>query len=702
MMQFDFLSQSVEYARGVGPVKGDVLKKELGIFTFGDLLTYYPYRYVDRSRFHTVSEIREEGLWVQLTGRIIGIQVHGEKRKSRLTVLFADQTGSMELVWFQGLKWIMDRLEKGREYVIFGRTSKFGNRFNLPHPEVELLSDFKSAPHDKFQPLYNTTEKMKNKGLDSRGVSRIIKVLMHQAAGSIPETLPDWLVRNQKLYSLEDALRHIHFPESLEQLDYARFRLKYEELLLIQLHLLSLKRNRYDKIAGYQFTVVGDLLHQFYEKNLPFELTNAQKRVVRELRQDMGSGHQMNRLLQGDVGSGKTLVALMAALIAIGNGYQVAIMAPTEILANQHFNTINKFLLNLPVKVDILTGSAKSKRRKKLLEDLRNGEINILIGTHALIEDKVVFTRLGLAVIDEQHRFGVEQRAKLWSKSEILPHVLVMTATPIPRTLAMTLYGDLDYSVIDEMPPGRKPVKTIHQLDSKRLNVFSFVKQQIDAGRQVYFVYPLIEESEKLDLKDLMDGFESITRAFPLPEYAVSIVHGRMNPEDKDYEMDRFVRGETNIMVSTTVIEVGVDVPNASVMVIESAERFGLSQLHQLRGRVGRGADQSYCILMTDVKLTAEARTRINTMVSTTDGFEIADVDLSLRGPGDMQGTRQSGMPDLKIADLGKDDKILRQARDMANLILERDPGLKHEANLRFQQALRNKFREAAIYAMVG
>jgi ATP-dependent DNA helicase RecG len=702
MMQYDFLSQSIEYAKGVGPVKGDVLKKELGIFTFSDLLTYYPYRYVDRSRFYRLSEIQEEGQWVQVVGKIIGIQVHGEKRKSRLTALFADETGSIELIWFQGFKWIMDKLEQGREYVVFGRTSKFSNRLNLPHPEVELLSDFRAAPRDKFQPLYNTTEKMKNKGLDSRGLSRIIKVMLQQVARSIPESLPDWLIANQKLYSFEEALGSIHFPGSEEQLDYARFRLKYEELLLIQLHLLSLKRNRYDKVTGYRFTIVGELLHRFYAKNLPFELTGAQKRVVRELRRDMASGHQMNRLLQGDVGSGKTLVALMAALIAIGNGYQVAIMAPTEILANQHLNTIRKFLMDLPVKVDILTGSVKAKVRKKLLEELKNGEINILIGTHALIEDKVVFAKLGLAVIDEQHRFGVEQRAKLWSKSEILPHVLVMTATPIPRTLAMTLYGDLDYSVIDEMPPGRKPVKTVHQLDSKRLNVFSFVKQQVDAGRQAYFVYPLIEESEKLDLKDLMDGFESITRAFPLPQYAVSIVHGKMNPEEKDYEMDRFVRGETNIMVSTTVIEVGVDVPNASVMVIESAERFGLSQLHQLRGRVGRGADQSYCILMTDFKLTTEARTRINTMVSTNDGFEIADVDLSLRGPGDMQGTRQSGLPDLKIADLGKDDKILRQARDMANLILEKDPGLRHEGNQRLRLALRKKFTDAAIYAMVG
>jgi ATP-dependent DNA helicase RecG len=702
MMQHDFLSQSIEYARGVGPVKGDVLKTELGIFTFGDMLSCYPYRYIDRSRFHTISEIREEGLWVQIIGKIIAIQVQGEKRKSRLTALFADQTGSIELVWFQGIKWIQDKLEKNREYVIFGRTSMFSNRFNLAHPEVELLSDFRNAPKDKFLPLYNTTEKMKNKGLDSRGIARIIKVLVQQAYLSVPENLPDWLIRNRNLCSLQEALRFIHFPETLEQLEVARYRLKYEELLLLQLHLLSLKQNRYDKIAGQRFDKTGELLHRFYEDDLPFELTGAQKRVIREIRQDMGSGHQMNRLLQGDVGSGKTLVALMAALIAIGNGCQVAIMAPTEILANQHFNTINKFLNNMPVRTDILTGSAKSKRRKKLLEELQSGEIHILIGTHALIEERVVFARLGLAVIDEQHRFGVEQRAKLWGKSEIPPHVLVMTATPIPRTLAMTLYGDLDYSVIDELPPGRKPVKTVHQTDSHRLTVFNFVKQQVNAGRQAYFVYPLIDESEKLDLKDLADGFESVSREFPLPEYAVSMVHGKMNPEVKDYEMERFVKGETNIMVSTTVIEVGVDVPNASVMVIESAERFGLSQLHQLRGRVGRGADQSYCILMTGVKLTTEAKTRINTMVSTTDGFEIADVDLSLRGPGDMQGTRQSGMPDLKIADLGKDDKILRQAREMAQLILERDPGLTHQANQLLRLALKNKFREEAIYAMVG
>lgn len=701
-MQYDFLSQSIEYAKGVGPVKGDVLKKELNIFSFGDMLSYYPYRYVDRSRFHQINQIMEEGAYVQLVGKIIGVQVHGEKRRSRLTALFQDKTGTIELIWFQGLKWIQDKLIPGKEYVIFGRTSVFSNRFNIPHPEVELLSEFSAAPRDKFQPLYNTTEKMKSKGLDSRGIARVMKSLLSQAVNSVPETLPPWLLARVNLISLDQAYRWIHFPDSEESLNSATYRLKYEELLLIQLHLLSIKHNRYQKIQGFQFSLVGNYFHGFYSQNLPFQLTGAQKRVIKELRADMGSGRQMNRLLQGDVGSGKTLVALMAALIAIDNGFQAAIMAPTEILANQHFKTISGFLDGLDLNVDILTGSAKTARRRKLLEELTDGKINILIGTHALIEDQVVFAKLGLAVIDEQHRFGVEQRAKLWSKSEFPPHVLVMTATPIPRTLAMTLYGDLDYSVLDELPPGRKPVKTVHYYDAKRNTVFDFVRSQIKLGRQAYFVYPLIDESEKLDLKDLMDGYDSITRAFPLPDYAVSIVHGKMNPDDKDFEMQRFVKGETQIMVSTTVIEVGVDVPNASVMIIESAQRFGLSQLHQLRGRVGRGADQSFCILMTDYKLSADAKKRITTMVNTNDGFEIADVDLSLRGPGDLQGTRQSGLPDLKIADLAKDEKILKHARDIASRILEKDPSLSLPANLLLKNTLKSKFKGAAIYASVG
>ena len=701
-MSYDLLLQAVEYAKGVGPVKGDVLKKELMVFTFEDILTYYPYRYVDRSRFHTIEQITEEGVFVQLVGKIIGIQIHGLKRKARMTALFQDKTGTIELIWFQGLKWIQDKIVQGKEYVIFGKTTLFNNRFNIPHPEVELYSDFVASPKDKFQPLYNTTEKMKSKGLDSRGISRIIKNLIAQAANMIPETLPQWLITRTSMVSLEQAFRMIHFPDSPQSLESARYRLKYEELFLIQLHLLSVKHNRSEKVIGVRFPVVGKLFHQFFNQKLPFELTNAQKRVIKEIRNDMGSGKQMNRLLQGDVGSGKTLVALMAALIAADNGYQSAIMAPTEILATQHYKTINTFLSELDISIGFLTGSTKTAERKRTLQRLKESGIDIMIGTHALIEQQVVFPKLGLAVIDEQHKFGVEQRARLWNRNEQPPHVLVMTATPIPRTLAMTLYGDLDYSVIDELPPGRKPVKTLHSYDAKRNSLFDFVRRQIAQGRQIYFVYPLIEESEKLDLKDLMDGYESITRAFPLPDYAVSIVHGKMNQADKDFEMERFVKGETQIMVSTTVIEVGVDVPNASVMVIESAERFGLSQLHQLRGRVGRGADQSYCILMTDYKLTADGKKRIATMVNSNDGFEIADVDLSLRGPGDLQGTRQSGLPEFKIADLGKDDKILKDAREMASMILDKDPGLNHPANALLKKTLKTKFKEAAVYANVG
>jgi ATP-dependent DNA helicase RecG len=701
-MQHDLMSQPVEYAKGVGPVKGEVLKKELNLFTFDDLLNYYPYRYVDRSRFVTIAGIREEGTYVQVVGKILGIQVHGEKRKARLTALLQDHTGTIELIWFQGLKWITDKLVTGKEFVVFGRTGSFSNRFNIPHPEIELLEEFNAAVQDKFQPLYNTTEKMKAKGLDSRGIARVIKGVLAMASHAIPETLPNWLTLRLNLMSRAEAIAAVHFPRSPEAVEKARYRLIYEELLLIQLHLLSIKHNRYQKVKGNMFSNVGPLFHQFYNENLPFELTAAQKRVVKELRADMGSGKQMNRLLQGDVGSGKTLVALLSALIAADNGYQTAIMAPTEILANQHLKTMLKFLNGMDIRVEMLTGSSKTAQRRKILEDLQRGDIQIMIGTHALIEDRVVFANLGLVVIDEQHRFGVEQRARLWSKSELPPHVLVMTATPIPRTLAMTLYGDLDVSNIDELPPGRKPVKTIHAYDARRNAIFDFVKQQIALGRQAYFVYPLIEESEKLDLKDLMDGFESISRAFPLPIYAVSMVHGKMNPEIKEYEMSRFVRGETQLMVSTTVIEVGVDVPNASVMVIENAERFGLSQLHQLRGRVGRGADQSWCILMTDFKLSADAKLRIKTMVQTNDGFEIADVDLSLRGPGDLQGTRQSGLPDLKIADLVKDEKILKEAREIAQRILAKDPGLIHPSNELLKRTLKAKFREAAIYASVG
>ena len=698
----EFLKQPVEYVKGVGPVKGDTLKKELGIFTFEDLLYYFPYRYVNRSVFHNIADIREDGNFVQLKGRIVAMQTQGEKRKARLVALFQDDSGAIELIWFQGLKWISEKLQEGRSYVIFGRVSKFGSRFSLAHPEAELLEEFMNAPRDPFQPLYNTTEKMKMKGLDSRGVARILKGLVAGAKTAVTETLPDWLLQSEKLAGRVDAIAHIHFPANEEALASARMRFKYEELFLLQLHLLSIRQHRHTAVKGIRFAATGKLLHDFYHRNLPFELTGAQKRVIREIRTDMGSGSQMNRLLQGDVGSGKTLVALMAALIAIGNGYQAAFMAPTEILAAQHFRTITAFLQGMGVETALLTGSTRPAERKALLHKLKEGTIQLLIGTHALLEDSVTFSRLGMAVVDEQHKFGVDQRAKIRKGGIVPPHVLVMTATPIPRTLAMTLYGDLDYSVIDEMPPGRKAVKTLHYFDAKRNLVFDFLKQQIAAGRQVYVVYPLIQESEKLDLKDLTDGYESITRAFPLPQYAVSIVHGKMSPEVKEYEMNRFIKGETNILVSTTVIEVGVDVPNASVMVIESAQRFGLSQLHQLRGRVGRGAEQSYCILMTDYELTSDAKKRMATMVETTDGFRIADVDLSLRGPGDLQGTRQSGLPDFKIADLAKDEAIMKKSREMASRILAKDPALAHPANKLLREAMKTLYGGDAGYAVVG
>lgn len=697
----DFLSRSIEYAKGVGPARGELLNKELNVFTFKDILSHYPYRYIDRSSFSSVKDISEEGLYVQLVGKIISIQFHGDKKRTRMVALFADKTGTVELVWFRGIKWISDKVQSGSEYVIFGRVTSFNKRFNIAHPELELLTEFKKTPREKYQPLYSSTEKMKSKGLDTRGIQKIIKGILSHPELSIPETIPGWLLQRLQLLPRRNSVVEIHSPKSLRSLENARYRLKFEELLQIQLHLISIRNHRKKNIPGHKFSKVGKLFYKFFEENLPFNLTNAQKRVIKEIRADIGSGKQMNRLLQGDVGSGKTLVALMAALIAADNGFQAAIMAPTEILAQQHFNTIMKFLSGIDVSTALLTGSTKPAQRRTTLNKLETGEINILVGTHALIEDKVVFHKLGLAIVDEQHKFGVEQRARLKAKNKIPPHILVMTATPIPRTLAMTLYGDLDYSVIDELPPGRKPVKTVHFYDEKRNTLFDFVKEQVSLGRQAYFVYPLIEESEKLDLKDLMDGFESISRTFPLPKYAVSIVHGKMPSETKEYEMNRFVKGETDIMVSTTVIEVGVDVPNATIMVIESAQRFGLSQLHQLRGRVGRGAEKSWCILMTDYNLSADAGKRIATMTSSNDGFEIAEVDLSLRGPGDIQGTRQSGLPELKIADLVEDEKILKDARDIALHVLDKDPALSHPANFLLKSSLKEKFGDKN-YASVG
>ncbi|HEX7412176.1 MAG TPA: ATP-dependent DNA helicase RecG [Bacteroidales bacterium] len=687
-MSQQFLETKVEFLKGVGPKKAESLTRELNIRTFDDLITYYPFRYVDRSRFYTVSEINDESAYVQLRGKITGIQLLGTGHATRLSATFRDATGSIELIWFQGIKWVKDKFSADEEYVVFGKPSLYNGRYNITHPEVETWVLHATQAADTLQPFYNTTEKLKAQGLTSRAIGKLTHMLVTSAKGRLSETLPDEILQSEKLIGIEEALTNIHFPPNPAALAKAEKRIKFEELFFIQLRLLKLKILRMQKLEGLKFPVIGELFNSFYHKYLPFELTGAQKKVLREIRADLGSGHQMNRLLQGDVGSGKTLVALMSMLIALDNGYQACLMAPTELLANQHFATISRMLSGMPVQIDLLTGNTKKTQRRQLHENLAAGELHILIGTHALIEDTVIFSKLGLVIIDEQHRFGVEQRARMWSKSPVLPHILVMTATPIPRTLAMTLYGDLDYSVIDELPPGRKPVKTYHFFDKDLPKVFGFMKRQIEEGRQIYVVYPLIKESEKLDLKDLMEGYETIVREFPPPEYAVCMVHGQMKSADKESEMQRFVRGETHIMVATTVIEVGVDVPNASVMVIENAERFGLSQLHQLRGRVGRGADFSHCLLLTSYKLTMDGRKRIETMVRTSDGFEIADTDLRLRGPGDLEGTQQSGIVDLKLADIIHDERIIREARELATVILDDDPLLEKAKNYRLAEHL--------------
>ena len=672
-----YLNTPIKFVKGVGPAKESSFTTELGIYTLGDLLYYFPFRYIDKSKIYTISEIREEMPFVQLKGKLSNLQTLGSGRSTRLSVMLHDETGQIELIWFAGIKWIREKLVYGKEYIVFGRPALFNKRFNITHPEIEVVDSEKgNQTNIKLQPFYNSSEKLTRRGLDSKGISKIIYVALQGVSGLIPENLPPLLLKNYRFVSREKALLAIHYPENISQLEYARKRLKFEELFFIQLRLLKLKLIRQEKVKGFVFVKVGEKFNRFYAENLPFELTNAQKKVMHEIRDDMGSGKQMNRLLQGDVGSGKTLVALLGMLLSVDNGFQACMMAPTEILAQQHYNGISKFLAGLDIEVGLLTGSTPAKKRREIHQGLLSGTLQLLIGTHALIEDTVQFKELGFVVIDEQHRFGVAQRAKLWSKSQTLPHVLVMTATPIPRTLAMTLYGDLDYSVIDELPPGRKAIITHHLYDKDILKVFGFMRQQIEEGRQVYVVYPLIKESETLDLKDLEEGEESISLECPLPKYQISILHGKMKPADKDYEMERFKKGKTQIMVSTTVIEVGVDVPNASVMVIENAERFGLSQLHQLRGRVGRGVEQSYCILMSSYKLTSDGKKRLQTMVATTDGFEIADVDLKLRGPGDMHGTQQSGILDLKIADLVKDEKILKFAREKAIELLELDPHL--------------------------
>lgn len=689
-MPNQFLNTEIDYLKGVGPKRAELLKKELGIYTFGDLLNYYPFRYIDKSKVYPISSINSDASHIQLKGRIKNIQTVGQQRAKRLIATLVDNTGEIELIWFKGIKWIAPTLKPNTEYIVFGKPTRFNNRFNISHPEIESVEQSLVQNKINLQGVYFTSEKLSSKGLNAKGIFKIQKTLVGQLNNHITETLPDYLLDKLKFIGREQAVKNAHTPENEQLLQKALLRLKFEELFYLQLTLLRQKVLKTKRLKGLVFGEVGESFSTFYNNNLPFDLTGAQKRVIKEIRKDVGSGTHMNRLLQGDVGSGKTVVALLTMLIAIDNGYQTCLMAPTEILATQHFEGLKELLEGVRVSIRLLTGSTKTAERKGIHESLENGSLDILVGTHALIEDKVQFKNLGYVVVDEQHRFGVAQRSRLWKKgTQGVPHVLVMTATPIPRTLAMTLYGDLDISVIDELPPGRKPISTSHRFDSARLKVFGFIEKEIQKGRQIYIVYPLIKESEKMDYKDLMDGYESIVRRFPMPEYQVSIVHGQMKVADKDYEMQRFVKGETQIMVATTVIEVGVNVPNASVMVIESAERFGLSQLHQLRGRVGRGAEQSYCILMTGNKLSSDGKLRMETMVRTNDGFEIAEVDLKLRGPGDIQGTQQSGLMNLNIADLTKDQQILTMARNEAIEILKNDSELQKPENRRLVVGLK-------------
>jgi len=678
----ELLDSEIKFLPGVGPKRAELLGAEADIHTFRDLIYYFPYKYVDKTRFYKVRELDTDMQYVQVKGKIRRFTTEGVGKGRRLTADFYDETGIVKLVWFKGHKWVISSYKPEKEYIIFGKPTLFSGAFNIVHPEIEEAEKRETRVSSALEAQYNTSEKMKDHFLHSKAIGKLMATAFSMPALRFPETLPSSVTEPMKLMSLSDALFRIHFPDSNNDIDNARFRLKFEELFYIQLNLLRYKDNRKKSTHGFLFSVVGERLNSFYANNLPFALTEAQKRVIREIRADLGSGRQMNRLLQGDVGSGKTMVALMSMLIGADNGFQSCLMAPTEVLAMQHFNSISKFVSGIDANVALLTGSTKKSERARIEKGLLDGSIDILIGTHALIEENVQYKNLGLVIIDEQHRFGVAQRAKLWQKSDCPPHVLVMTATPIPRTLAMTLYGDLDVSVIDELPPGRKPIKTMAFTDAEREKVFGFMRRQIGDGRQIYVVYPLIKESESLDYKDLQDGLESMARAFPPPQYCISVVHGRMTSKDKEISMNMFRRGQAHIMVATTVIEVGVDVPNASVMVIESAERFGLSQLHQLRGRVGRGADQSYCVLMTSHRLSADAAERVNTMIATTDGFEIAEADLRMRGPGDLEGTQQSGMAfDLKIADLGKDGQILNLARSRAAEILSDDPELAQPAN---------------------
>lgn len=697
----DLSVRDIKFLQGVGPQRAAILEKELGIRSFKDLLYYFPYKYVDRSRLYLVREIDGNMPYLQLRGRILSFETFGEGRQRRLVGHFTDGTGVVDLVWFQGLKYVEGKFKVNEEYIVFGKPTVFNGRINVAHPDIDPADSLKLSEMG-LEPYYNTTEKMKRHNLHSHAVEKLMKNLFHVLRGeTLDETLSPSIVAACHLMPLSEALYNIHFPRNPELLRKARYRLKFEELFYVQLNILRYTKERRNKFRGLVFSKVGDIFNTFYSRNLPFELTGAQKRVIKEMRRDMRGGRQMNRLLQGDVGSGKTLVALMVMLIALDNGYQACMMAPTEILAAQHYETLTRFLDGMDVRVELLTGSVKGKRREDILRGLLTGDVHILVGTHAVIEDTVGFSSLGLVVIDEQHRFGVAQRAKLWAKSSTPPHVLVMTATPIPRTLAMTLYGDLDVSVIDELPPGRKPVRTIHQFDNRRASMYAFMRKQIQEGRQVYVVYPLIQESEKMDIKNLEEGYLHVCEAFP--EYKVSKVHGRMKPAEKEEEMQRFLRNETQIMVATTVIEVGVNVPNASVMVIENAERFGLSQLHQLRGRVGRGADQSYCILVTGYKLTEDTRKRIEIMVQTNDGFEIAEADLKLRGPGDLEGTQQSGVAfDLKIADIARDGQLLQYVRGIAETLLDADPNGENPENAIVWKQLRELRKKDVNWSVIS
>ena len=697
----DLSTRDIKYLPGVGPQRASLLAKELNIVSFKDLLYYFPYKYVDRSRIYTIREIDGNMPYIQLRGKFLSFETFGEGRQRRLVGHFSDGTGVMDAVWFQGLKFVMGKIKAGVEYIIFGKPTVFGGRINVAHPDVDEADEL-TVGNMGLQPYYNTTEKMKRMLINSHAVEKLMRNLFHAIQREpFEETLSPWMVESFHMIPRGQAVYKIKFTQKPQILSKAQYSHKFEELFYVQLNILRYTKERRNKFRGLPFEHVGEIFNTFYSQNLPFQLTGAQKRVIKEMRRDMGSGRQMNRLLQGDVGSGKTLVALMTMLIALDNGYQACMMAPTEILANQHYETICRFLAGMNVRVELLTGNVKGKRRETILKDLLTGDVKILIGTHAVIEDTVNFSSLGLVVIDEQHRFGVAQRAKLWSKNIYPPHVLVMTATPIPRTLAMTLYGDLDVSVIDELPPGRKPIQTVHQFDNRRASLYAFIRKQIEAGRQVYIVYPLIQESEKMDIKNLEDGYTNICEEFP--EYRVSKVHGKMKPAEKDAEMQRFLAKQTQIMVATTVIEVGVNVPNASVMVIENAERFGLSQLHQLRGRVGRGADQSYCILVTGYKLSEETRKRISIMVETNDGFEIAEADLKLRGPGDLEGTQQSGVAfDLKIADIARDGQLLKYVRDIAERLLDEDPQCENPKNQVVWQQLKELRKKNVNWAVIS